>query len=408
MAIQTAAGSSPNIALSNAVTTRYTQRYQRGAGMRRLYDQLAMPVGAPQFDLESRRGMGSTYTFNFLSEMAPGSTAISEITDITPQVLRDAVSTITPTSRGEALKWSELIDIEAYTDYVAARAEIVGMNAMETIDARARAAALQGALVVRAAARASLDGATSGHRWSSDALWAAASRIESLRCPPLMVNGRAQWLAIAHPDIYMDLLVDGDVNSVSLYQDKEILFRGELGQLANFKLIISPWAKIFGGAGVDGSTNMDTTLSAALDSMAVTATVASSTGTAVGVYYTIGTEETGNTHYDDNEVVLNTTAAASTTITFAGQSPNGGVRFDHASGAAVRNADNVYPVAYGSNQSLVKVFAKEVGAYGEIVGPKFDGIANQFQSLAWKWYGGYGRIAENRILRGEYSSSVQP
>jgi N4-gp56 family major capsid protein len=408
MAIQTAAGSTPNIALTNAVTTRYTQRYQRGAGMRRLYDQLAMAVGAPQFELESRRGMGSTYTFNFLSEMAPGSTAISEITDITPQVLRDAVSTITPTSRGEALKWSELIDIEAYTDYVAARAEIVGMNAMETIDARARAAALQGDLVVRTVARASLDGASSTHRWSSDSLWDAASRIQALRCPPIMENGRPQWLAIAHPDIFKDLLVDGDVNSVALYQDKEILFNGELGQLAGFKLIISPWAKIFGGAGVDGSTNCDTTLSAALNALAVTATVGSSTGTAVGVYYTIGTEETAGTHYDDNEVVLNTTASASTTITFTGQAPNGGVRFDHASGAAVRNADNVYPVAYGSPQSLVKVFAQEVGAFGEVVGPKFDGLANQFQSLAWKWYGGYGLIAQNRLLRGEYSSSVQP
>lgn len=408
MAIQTAAGSSPNLALSNAVTTRYTQKYQRGAGMRRLYHQLSMPVGAPQFELESRRGMGSTYTFNFISEMAPGSTAISETADMTPQVLRDATSTITPTSRGEALKWSQLIDIEAYTDYVAARAEVVGMNAMETIDAQARAAALQGSLVVRAVARASLDGATSGHRWSSDALWDAASRIQSLRCPPFMENGRPQWMAIAHPDIFKDLLIDGDVNSVALYQDKEILFNGELGQLAGFKLIISPWAKIFGGAGVDGATNCDTTLSAALSALAVTATVGSSTGTAVGVYYTIGTEETGSTHYDDNEVVLNTTASASTTITFTGQAPNGGVRFDHASGAGVRNADNVYPVAYGSPYSLVNVYAQEVGVYGEIVGPMYDGMANQFQSLAWKWYGGYGLIAENRILRGEYSSSVQP
>ena len=61
MAIQTSSN------LSNAVTTRYTTRYQRAAELMRLYDQLATPVGAPQFELETRRGLGSTYTFNLLS-----------------------------------------------------------------------------------------------------------------------------------------------------------------------------------------------------------------------------------------------------------------------------------------------------------------------------------------------------
>ena len=396
------------LGLTNAIGTRYALKYQEGAAMRRLYDQLAMPVGAPQFDLESRRGMGSSYTFQFVSDMTPGSSAISESVDISAQLLRDATATITPTSRGEALKWSELLDLQAFTDLIAKRSQILGENAMETIEVVARQAALQGDLVSRYVARASLDGATAAHRWSSDVLWQAATQIQAMRCPPLMVNGRAQWLAIAHPDSFIDLLLDGDINSVALYQDKEIIMNGELGELAGFKLIISPFAKIFGGAGVDGSTNMDTTLAADVNALAVTATVASSTGSAVGKYYTIGTEETANTHYSDNEVVLRTTASASTTITFAGSAANGGLRFDHASGTAVRNADNVYPVVYGSPFSLVKVFAEETGEFGEFVGPKFDGLANQFQSIAYKWYGGYGRIAENRILRGEYSSSVQP
>ena len=84
--------------LSNAVGTRYTQKYIKGAMQMRLYDQLAMPIGASQVDLEQRRGMGTTYTFNFLSDMTPGTSAISESADITPQILRDATSTITPTN----------------------------------------------------------------------------------------------------------------------------------------------------------------------------------------------------------------------------------------------------------------------------------------------------------------------
>jgi hypothetical protein len=66
----------------------------------------------------------------------------------------------------------------------------------------------------------------------------------------------------------------------------------------------------------------------------------------------------------------------------------------------------VYPVLYGGPGSLVKVFASEVGEFGQVIGPKEDGLANQWQSLAWKFYGGYGRVAENRLARGEYSSSL--
>lgn len=152
---------------ANAVTTRYTSRYQRAALARALYRQLAIGVDAPQFDLEGRRGMGSSYTFNFLSSLNPGSTAISESADIVPQIFRDATSTVSPTSRGEAIKWSELIDLEAYTDFIAARAEILGENAEETIDNLAKAAALQGSAVIRGAARASLDAGTAGHLLTS-------------------------------------------------------------------------------------------------------------------------------------------------------------------------------------------------------------------------------------------------
>jgi len=110
--------------LSNAVGTRYSQRYLRAAKEKRLYDQLAGNLmSAPQYEIEKRRGMGTTYTFNFASDMAPGTTAISETADITPQTLVDATSTITPTSLGEALKWSEMLDLQAYTDIVGFRAD---------------------------------------------------------------------------------------------------------------------------------------------------------------------------------------------------------------------------------------------------------------------------------------------
>jgi len=89
-----------------------------------------------------------------------------------------------------------------------------------------------------------------------------------------------------------------------------------------------------------------------------------------------------------------------------GAGANGGFKFEHASGTAVRNADSVYPVLWGGPKSLAKVYATEVGEFGEVVGPKMSGMVDQFVSLAWKWYGDYAIVNENWLVRGEYASSL--
>lgn len=393
--------------LTNAITTRYTTKYQRAAEVVRLYDQLAAPVSAPQFELETRRGLGSTYTFNFASDMAPGTLAISEDADIPLQVLRDATSTITPTSRSEGLKFSQLVDLEAYTDYAALRSEVLGRNMMETVDNQAKAAALQGSLVVRAAARSSLDAGTATHNWTEAGIWTAMTTAESLKCPPYVdFRGRSMYMAIAHPDAYYDLFHGGNVVSVAIYNgDKSgILFNGELGEIANCKLIISSSAKVFGAAGAANASNANYTTSAVGNALDKTLGVNTGTNLSAGRLFLVGTIETANTHYDDNERVK--WISGTTTVTLVGQGANGGLRFDHASGVSADNHDSVYPVAYGSPNSLVKVFAQEVGEFGQLVGPFKSGSAEQWTTMSWKWFGGYGRVAENYLVRGEYSSSL--
>jgi N4-gp56 family major capsid protein len=397
--------------LTNAIGTRYTQRYQRAVAVRRLYDQLAGNImSAPQYDLEQRRGLGTTYTFNFASDLVPGTTAISESSDIVPQTIIDATSTITPTSRGEAIKWSELLDLQAYTDFVALRAEKMGENAMESIDNLAKIAALQGTLVERTVARASLDAGTATHNWTEAAMWKAAALAQSLKCPPLVDgNGNKSLIAIAHPDAFYDLFHSGNVLSAITYGGLpgNILLNGEIGSIAGFKLVISPWAKVFGGAGADNGSGSSQAyvLSAANNALATTLSVVTGTALQYGRLFTVGIEETANTFYETNERVK--WVSGTTTATIVGEGSNGGMRFAHpVTTTYCLNADSVYPVVYGGPTSLVKVFANDVGEYGQMVGPQSDGLANQWQSLAWKFYGGYGRTAENTLLRGEYSSSL--
>src|SRR5690606_2524316 len=129
-------------------------------------------------------------------------------------------------------------------------------------------------------------------------------------------------------------------------------------------------------------------------------------------------EETGSTHYPDNEIVwVDDTWTSGTTIPIIGTGANGGLKFAHATGVAVRNADHAYPVVFGGPASIAKLYASNyisdagtemsAGDMGVMVGPKPAGNLNQWALMGWKFYGGFGLWSEGWLLRGEFSSSVQ-
>lgn len=401
MAIQTVAAASGAVALTNSVRARYKSDYMAAALMERVYDQIAYPFAQELV-------AGSSVYVPHISDMTPGVTAISETVDLTPQTVLDALTQITPTSRAEAIQCSELILLQAYTDYGAERARMVGKNMMESIDILARDAATQGDLVSRAAARASLDAGSSGHRLDDAQFTKASTMLSSLKCPGWAVNGQMNWAAIMHPAAFHDIREGGNVVSIAQYQQASIILAHELGSVGPFRLVVSPWAKVFGAAGVDNDDVVATTLqtqAAALQKDISLATV-THLDSSMDQYWTIGTEETGSTHYPQNEIVRSISHAAGI-VTIVGEGANGGLRFTHASGTAVRNADNVYPIVFGGPQSLVKLYQPSVGEYGMMVGPKVDGLVDQFISLGWKFYGGYSILSQNRIVRAEVSSSLQ-
>ena len=138
--------------LTNSLRTQYAATYLHAAYGARIYDQFAVPFPGISMADAIR---GSSVQAEFLSGMAPGTTAISQVADVAPQILYDAVATVTPTSRGEALQWAEQLDIQVFTDYAAKRIKKIGENMMESVELLAQAAALQGTWVERAAARAS-------------------------------------------------------------------------------------------------------------------------------------------------------------------------------------------------------------------------------------------------------------
>lgn len=391
--------------LTNSIRTRYQNEYEDFLSAQRVYDRYAKPVG----DEMSRFIKGNQITFPFVSKMNIGTSTISEVTDLTPQTLVDADVSVTPTSRGEVLQQSELLRIQNYAENFESKVfQIVKENALESIDLVAQGIALKGNLVSRAIARSSLDGGTSGHRLSEASFDEAGNYLSEFKVKSGIdaPTGKGNALmATIHGDAYYDLRTGGNIVSIAQYQKANIIINNELGFLAPFRIIVAPWSKVFGGAGVDNDSNANTTLSSAATKLDKTIEVASASNITIGRYITIGTEELANTHYETNERV-HVSSASGTTITIVGQGANGGLRHDHANGVAVRNAHSVYPAVFGYKGSIEKWWDPKTGEFGKLVLNKIQGLVDQWMSDGWKWYGQYARIVENRLVRGEYASSL--
>ena len=396
--------------LSNSIRTQYVADYYDRIYGQRLYDQIAAPLGGitPEQAIQ-----GATVQVDFLSSMSLVSAVISQTADMTPSILYDATASTSVTSRGAALQWAENLDIQVYTDYAARRVAKIADNALESIEVLANAAATKGTFIERAAARASLDAGTAAHRASDSVFRKMHGRMLSLKVPGFINEaGEANtWAAIMHPYLFHDISESGNVDAIGTYQDKGIHLNFELGQIGPFRLVVSPNAKAFFGAGAANADSFTTSV-ATNTSPLTTSFIVTDTCTASGIlpdFYLVGTIETGNTHYPMNEHFMwsSVNASASIVDSFIGQGENGGMRFGHLSTDTITNADSVYTIVFGGPESLYKLYAPSVGEFGEIVGPKVSGLAEQFSSIAWKFYGGYGRLTENMVMRGEFSTSYE-
>ena len=392
------------INLSNSIRTQYIEEYQKGADTARVYDQLAKPIGKDMGRLEK----GSSVQVEYLSDLQPREQSISETADVTTQTMRDGTASLTWQSRADGVTFSEILAFQNFTDYEAAALRKVGKNMMQTVEILAKNAALTGTHVERAAARAALDAGTAGHRLTESVLIKLDAILQDLMVPTYVnPNGFEQWMAIMAPAAYHDLRQSGNVIEVAKYQSGNNVLKWELGSLGRFKLISTAWAKTFGAAGADNATNVATTLSTAANALDKTIVTAGdvSANIAAGRIWTIGTEETGNTHYATNEFVR-VVSASTTTLTIVGAGENGGLLYDHPAGTPVRNADNVYPVVFGGPESMAKLYHTGTGEYGEVLDPEIIGAAKQWTRIVWKYYGNYGLLAQNGILRGEFASSL--
>lgn len=285
---------------------------------------------------------------------------------------------------------------------------LTGRNKNEVIDSLARKAATQGNWVIYGTntTRATQDSGTAGDR---------LTEAKFLKVSQFTQN----WAGNRLPDKTLMCLTDvfcvGDLLNASggalltraAYTEQGLKYiqNDEVGILHGIRVIKSPLAKVFYGAGADNASPVATTLSSAATALDKTITVTANTNIAVGMWLTVGTVESSTTEYLTTEVCY-VTGVSATTITVIGGGVNGGLRFSHAALAAVENGDAVHAAVFGGPNSLAKVYGT-LGEYGELVGPKVDGSADDFIISSWKWWGGYARLNEGWLIRAECSSSNQ-
>lgn len=388
--------------LDDSVRVQYEADYVEGAQNERIYDQLAAPVGSDMANLKR----GSSITVPFISKLAPSEQQMSETDDLVPQTFEDTTVTVTPTSRGNAVKWSEKVTLVTYTNNVAKKISNLGENMQDSIELVAKTAALGGSLVRRKVARASLDAGDATHRFGRDAFIEADSFLAALRVPMFATPRGARRVALFHPWLLKDLAADTVIVAVGQYQKPEIVLNGEIGELWGWKILTHANAHVFLAAGIANGSAIAQTVAAESKELATSITLNGVVNVDVGDRIMIGTVEAAGTLYPKNEWAFVKALPGGNVVDVVGMGENGGLRFPHAIGETVSNRDNVVPVVFGGPESLGKVYDTEIGEFGQLVGPELTGLAHQWSTMAWKWYGGYGIIAQNRILRGEYATSL--
>ena len=358
-----------------------------------------------------RRGAGySSLRINTYHRLLPANSTRSEITDIAPVQLRDSAVTISHSLYGNTVQLSLKLQETASRDVFQIASKILAENAGESVDFVARSVAIAGSAfeLGNGSSRDAVNETgvlTPGMLYNAAGYLASAPKLDGGLNQPTIGGGLA---AIMRNAVIADLAENSSIILLGQYRDSapETVLMGEIGaHMSGVRLVVSDWAKIFQGAGSTKVASSDS-LSNAVNAGATTIAVSTAISSGTGTYLTIGTRET-TVNGEQTNVETVYAAALSSAMAIAGGAPNGGLLFDHSSDSPVGAYNQVHAVVIFGAESIMKVFASDIGENPQLLPPKVDGSLDQWDMAEWRWYGGFGRRAENRLYRVEVGSNRQ-
>ena len=362
-----------------------------------------------------REGAGfSSLRIPSYHRLLAANTTRSEITDISPVQMKDSQVTISHSLYGNAVQLSLKVQKAASKDVFQIAAQLVAENAAESIDyvARTEAIAGRGFELGNGSSRDAIDGdsgaITPGMLYNAAGYLASAPKLDGGLNQPTIGGGLA---AIMRNAVIADLAENSSIILLGQYRDSapETVLMGEVGaHMSGVRLIVSDYAKIFHGGGSTvgfavSSDNLANSVSAGASTLEASTALTSANES----YLCIGTPETTANGEQTNVETVYGVGLTTAGFSITGGAPNGGLVYDHSSDTPIKGANQVHAVVVFGAKALMKVHDAAIGANPQLLPPKVDGLLDQWDSAQWRWYGGFGRWAENRLYRLEVGSNRQ-
>lgn len=378
--------------LADSVKTLYNKNYQlAGLGME-FWDQ------ACDIKQVMNGEKGNVVEWDSFPDLDPVTTALSETSDITPVTFSDTPHTITLYEYANAIQSTKFLRAVAYNDTEAVASEILGRNRATTLDLLARTAAMAGTNVMRINNRATRVTLVAGtDNLTAEFLEDAVARMRFWK---MEAFGDGSYQTFVPPGVTAVIRSLGGWQAVSVYNDAEKIFNGEIGKFAGIKFAETYMGKTYFGEGevAQAATTVATSIVAGATSVDLT----DATGIVAGDYIRLGAADSDNTEQ------VYVSAVATNTVTFSGMGINEnnfGCRYAHAAGEAAVEATQVYAIPLMGPKSLAKAYSSLTGPKGLVdkSGP-FD-IGQRFANMFWYAILGYGLAGQKRMLRLEVATS---
>ncbi len=377
--------------LTNAVQVAYRSGYMLAAMGEPVWGRLVQMWE----EISEGRG-GSAFNYAALEEMPVALTALTEDSDVVPQLVTDDSLTVTPNEYGNSAAPSRKARWQSRVNLIEGFGKLIGQNQARSVDRLIRNGILGGSNVRypgSVAARTSLD-ATSDLPTYDFLLQLVADAISAGLEP---YEGDV-YAAPVHPLLLRQLLLETTIKALSTYrEDVELVFKGLPGfTVAGIRFIPHKWGKVYLSGGT--TAQAATTLAADAAAGATTITITLDTGLAIGDYVTIGTLEA-----NDAEEVQITSIAATPVLSIVGggnKPSNIGLKYAHSSGAAVTEAANVCAIPIIGRNSVRGVHGDVTGRYGMPIVKEGLDLLDRFVYQSWYWYGGIG-VWNRYVIRGE-------
>src|SRR3990167_4081629 len=389
--------------LSNSVQALYQSAYMLAARRKYIYSQKPLAFTPPKGILDSGN-RGSSVKIPVYFELQPVVSAASQTADVKPVTTADALITVTPDMYINAVQIAQKLSVTAFTDVERMYAELVAANMAESMDYLCRTQAVGGSVVIYGNDATSRVTCGSADELDTVDFFNAIAHLEGGRAPKLAggPNGASGYAAVISPVVVFDLIEDAVLILIAEYGGKpEQLLNNELGTVAGGRLLPSNFSKIFHAAGATLSGLTTTTLNGAVAAGDTSVIITANSGGGNGQYWNIGTAESSENAI--TETVRVTANGTTTTATIVGGGPNGGLLYAHDTAAAGTHSYDVHATGFLGSESLLKVYSNEddLGPDGTIIPYEKTGLAKQFNSMAWKHFTGFGRVADSRIFRVE-------